>query len=185
MNEADFQEIRYSRCGERSERTRGRGIRRWRHFIVKDVSSFTRLDHTAVFILNEQKNAYSLMASVYRKKDRPKLEPGLLLSIHSPLVAYLKDEKKPAVYGQIMHDLQNKELTTHERKFLESVESELAILGAEICVPSFCEDELIGIMNLGNKITNEIFTAQDLQAFQTLESDWPRIAIIVKERKNR
>jgi len=190
MNESDLsKKFAYRPMLEKeAERTaRARDVREMATFIVRDVSSFTRLDHTAVFILNDQKNAYALMASVYRKKDRPKLEPGLLLSIHSPLVAYLKDEKKPAVYGQIMHDLQNKDLTSHERKFLESVESELAILGAEICVPSFCEDELIGIMNLGNKITNEIFTGQDLQAFQTLANQTGRAisGLLLKTEKIR
>lgn len=190
MNEADLsKKFAYRPMLEKeAERTaRARDVREMATFIVRDVSSFTRLDHTAVFILNEQKNAYSLTASVYRKKDRPKLEPGLLLSIHSPLVAFLKDEKKPAVYGQIMHDLQNKELTTHERKFLESVESEMAILGAEICVPSFCEDEMVGIMNLGNKLTSEIFTVQDLQAFQTLANQTGRAisGLLLKNEKIR
>lgn len=190
LNEADLsKKFAYRPMLEKeAERTaRARDVREMATFIVRDVSSFTRLDHTAVFILNDQKNAYALMSSVYRKKDRPKLEMGLLLSIHSPLVAYLKDEKKPAVYGQIMHDLHNKDLTTHERKFLESVESELAILGAEICVPSFCEDEMVGIMNLGNKITGEIYTAQDLQAFQTLANQTGRAiaGLLLKNEKIR
>ncbi|HOX54046.1 MAG TPA: HD domain-containing phosphohydrolase [Candidatus Omnitrophota bacterium] len=190
MNESDLsKKFAYRPMLEKeAERTaRARDVREMATFIVRDVSSFTRLDHTAVFILNDQKNAYALMSCVYRKKDRPKLELGLLLSIHSPLVAYLKDEKKPAVYGQIMHDLQNKDLTTHERKFLESVESEMAILGVEICVPSFCEDEMVGIMNLGNKITNEIYTAQDLQAFQTLANQTGRAiaGLLLKNEKIR
>ncbi|MBM3252450.1 MAG: HD domain-containing protein, partial [Candidatus Omnitrophica bacterium] len=190
MNEADLsKKFAYRPMLEKeAERTsKARDVREMATFIVRDVSSFTRLDHTAVFILNEQKNAYSLISSVYRKKDMPKLEEGLMLSLDSPLVAFLKVEKKPAVYGQIMHDLQNKDLTTHERKFLESVESAMAILGTEISVPSFCEDEMVGIMNLGNKITGEIFTGQDLQAFQTLANQTGRAisGLLLKNEKVR
>jgi len=190
MNEADLsKKFAYRPMLEKeAERTaKARDIRELATFVVRDVSSFTRLDHTAAFILNEQKDGYELMASVYRKKGMPRLEKGMQIQVDCPLVAYLKDEKTPAVYGQIIHDLQNRNLTQHERKFLESVESQMSILGAEIAVPSFCEEEMVGILNLGNKLTGEIFTPQDLQAFQTLANQTGRAiaGLLLKNEKVR
>ena len=61
-------------------------------------------------------------------------------------------------------------LIEEELKEEIEVEEEMGRLGVSVWVPIISQDELIGIISLGNKLSGDIFTSEDIGLLQTLAS---------------
>jgi len=88
------------------------------------------------------------------------------------LQKYLQKEKKPLVREEIPFLIEEKEkrkeITEEEKKKLTSLKEEMEKRDIALFLPLFIKEELIGIILLGNKLSREAYTVQDLELLTTL-----------------
>jgi len=144
-------------------------------YTLRDISSWMRLDYIGMFIKDTAVNSFSLAKEIHRSnfKKKPQKKPSL--NQDSFLVIKLLEQRRPLVRSEIEYCLKNTRLYPKEREFLSRLVEEMKALEAEISVPSFCEEKLLAIINLGNKLSvQEIITAQDLEVITSLSNNIAR-----------
>ncbi|MBU2473145.1 MAG: HD domain-containing protein [Candidatus Omnitrophica bacterium] len=157
-------------------------------YTLRDLSSWMRLSYVGIFIKDVSANEFSLAKEVHRAGDHKNHKPDLTLDENNPLVIKLRSDKKPLICSEIEYYLKNTKMYSREQEFLVSLIKEMKTLGAEVSIPSFCEEDLLGIINLGNKINvHEIITAQDLDILVSLANNIGRAlqGFMLKKEKIR
>ena len=96
------------------------------------------------------------------------------LKLDSPLVLYLKEHKRAVVLGELEREIEG---LKDPPENLATVKAEMDQLEAALCLPLFFEDELIGIFNLGEKKSQDIYTDEDIDLLTTLAN---QLAIAIK-----
>ncbi|PIR01998.1 MAG: hypothetical protein COV62_02460, partial [Candidatus Nealsonbacteria bacterium CG11_big_fil_rev_8_21_14_0_20_35_11] len=94
----------------------------------------------------------------------------ILISQDNFLPRYLQKTKKPLVREEIPFLVKEKELSQKEKENLSFMEEELKKTEISTCLPLLVEEELIGIIILGNKLSQEAYTVQDLDLLTTITS---------------
>ncbi len=159
-----------------------RNLKELLSYIARDLSCWVRLDYVGIFIWDAQKKGFVLARSLTRSKKRNKIRPGLIVEKDSPLILELLDKKRPLIYSQLRHEL----TSTDKRDYIVKVVSQMQGLGAEIVIPCFCEERLLALLNIGNKLNlDEIITNEDLELFSSLSNQAARAiyGFMLKEEK--
>ena len=87
----------------------------------------------------------------------------------NPLIQLLNKVKKAIVAEEIAREIETSGSPKSERiKELVAVRAELEKLGAALCIPLFFESRLIGLFNLGNKLSQDMYTDEDIDLLTTL-----------------
>jgi two-component system, NtrC family, sensor histidine kinase HydH len=79
------------------------------------------------------------------------------------LIQYLQKVKRAVVAEELA-----REIEAGGRQELAAVKQELDKLGAALCIPLFFENKLIGLFNLGNKLSQDMYTDEDIDLLTTL-----------------
>ena len=115
------------------------------NILVKDLGA----KKVSFFLLDKEKRAYTLRASQNLHRLKVKELPH-----DDPFFQWLKEKGEAVVREEIermVNDTQIKSVV----KTMESMESEL-------CIPLMTRDQLIGIINLGNKRSGDMYSHEDL-----------------------
>ncbi|MFA6431726.1 MAG: ATP-binding protein [Candidatus Margulisiibacteriota bacterium] len=89
------------------------------------------------------------------------------IDIESPIVSWLSSYKDVLIGEEIEEEI----MRSHEPRILiKSVRDEMERLGISVWVPIISKDELVGIIALGNKLSGDFYTAEDLFLLTTLAS---------------
>jgi len=121
------------------------------------------------FLLLEKGNEHfrSVLLSLPRYK---KIE----IDVNSPIVAWLSVTKDILVRDEIEDEISRQGFLGRagvaKREQLQDVLDEMDRLGISIWVPIISKDTLIGIIALGNKLSGDIFTSEDIGLLGTLAS---------------
>jgi signal transduction histidine kinase len=130
------------------------------NLIVYIVTRAVRLEHTYVYINDEQKN--QLIVGAYKvRANAPVIEK--VLPSTSPLIPYLIQSSAPIIYEEI----KQKAIDYHDSK-LSEIEKIIAELGAALVVPVLIEKKLLAIVVLGKKESGKSYTEDDLSVFAIL-----------------
>lgn len=139
--------------------TRIRDLKKLVNLIVHIVTKTVKITHASVFLLDSKTNQYHLQAS----RDRGRTKQDVTFNENSPLILYLKLERRPLVNEEIKQNIeQNTSLQAQELRL------EMEKLSASVIIPSFIEDKLIGFLVLGEKVSGKIYTSDDLIVFSVL-----------------
>lgn len=133
--------------------TRVRDLTKLTRLIVRGLTRIIGVQHASLFILEKEARHYRLIAS-----DGPKrfsLESRYVLETGHPLIRWLKRSK------QILS-------LDESTPMLGGVKQALVDLSAAIVVPGFVEDEMVGFLALGEKLSGTAYSTDDLNAFSTL-----------------
>ncbi|MBI4352451.1 MAG: GAF domain-containing protein [Candidatus Omnitrophica bacterium] len=127
--------------------------------IVGIVVRQVKLAYGALYLFEEEAKLYR--REVLKEEAETSLpetfEPG------DPLVAYLKLVKTSVVFDEL------KRLVEEGRaSYLATVTRRLARLKAGVAAPIFSKKNLLGFLVLGPKVSEEMFTQEDLKTFDTL-----------------
>ncbi|MBU0502467.1 MAG: PAS domain S-box protein [Candidatus Margulisbacteria bacterium] len=133
------------------------------------VSSFVAtMDLSEIsFLLRDKQKKYfrSVALSLPRYK---KIE----MDVSSPIVAWLMSTKDLLVGDEVVDEIGRQEDVGREGELcainLRQVWDEMEGLGIFVWVPIVSKDELIGIITLGNKLSGETFSSEDLGLLGTL-----------------
>jgi PAS domain S-box-containing protein len=119
------------------------------------------------FLLPEKEKEHfrSVSLSIPRYK---KIEIDVL----SPIVSWLSASKDILVRDEIEDEIARQEVLGKEGEekllSLKKVRDEMEMLGISVWVPIVSKEELIGIIALGNKLSGDVFTTEDIGLLSTL-----------------
>lgn len=152
-------------------------IKRIVHMIDKEVG----VTHTAALLYKEKKNSYVLIDS--KGQEGKKIPIGYirlmadnaLISIFEERsLAPILDESGALVYRSVKKMLGDEKFLTGNPNLVEklkSIKSQMELLQADICVPSYFKKKLLGILILGNKLSGKDFMRDEIGFFLTLANN--------------
>jgi len=129
--------------------------------LVKDVANTIGMKYCNFMIYDEEGKSYFVKTNTGFKEGEEIEE--VLFKEEGPLVSYLKKEKTIAI----------KEVLKIQPPFSEHdpVAKEMDKVKAAISVPLYIDDELKGILNLGDKVSGEMYNRQDLEILSQIARD--------------
>jgi len=140
--------------------TRIRNLRKLLDLITHIVTKTVRISYAAIYLYSEEADEYVLQIS--RDKDRT---PISKLSSDNPLLAWLTLKREPLIYEEVKRQMED----TNDAAYRQ-LEENMRFLTASVIIPSFLEDRFMGFFVLGDKISGQIYTVDDLNVFQVLAS---------------
>lgn len=140
--------------------TRIRELRKLLDLIAHIVTKTVRISYAAIYLLNEDTNEYVVQVS--RDKGRIPLSK---ISSNNPLIQWIMLRHDPLIYEEIKRMTEDTNNSVYKY-----AEENMRMLTASVIIPCFLENKLIGFFVLGDKISGEIYTAEDLSVFQVLAS---------------
>lgn len=133
---------------------------------VRMIVNSVRVTHATIFLLDKEKAIFVAVAS----RGKSKVPKGFIRNnANSPLVSWLIKKKEPLVYDEIVSQLKRElNLSPTLKINLEKIAKEMRNLNASVCIPSFIENKMIGFLMLGEKLSGDMYTQEDLDVFLTL-----------------
>lgn len=125
--------------------------------IVRMMVSKAKITHASFFLHNQEKQGYSLTAS---KGSLGKKMPLDLICIDKDdvLIRFFREHKNSFIFGreallyrEAKEALKSSKLKLDIKQQLAQVLYQMELLDAEVCIPSYFRDELLGILLLGKK----------------------------------
>jgi two-component system NtrC family sensor kinase len=128
--------------------------------ITSTLAKVMEIRKVSLFILDKEKDAYSLRAAYGAHEDRLS---ALQLKSHHPFVRSLRELDQPIVKEELEHALGL--LAVTDRQVIVDT---MASLESELCVPLINKERLIGFLNLGDKSDQNMYSQEDLNLLFTL-----------------
>jgi len=148
--------------------------------IVNTIDEQLGITHTAILLRKEDKNAFILIDS--KGEGGAKIPVGFIrMTFSNPLVQIFDERKNYVIsengvlaYEDILALLKNKESMAKYKELaslIELVSRQMDLLKANLCIPLYYKKTLIGILVLGDKVSKQRFTRQEIGFFMTLAND--------------
>jgi HD-GYP domain-containing protein (c-di-GMP phosphodiesterase class II) len=136
-----------------------------------------KVTHAGILLHDRKRDSYILTVS--RGNAGLKIPKGFArMDADNPLIRFFRHRigKKifgdgAVVYSQIKRALAKKKLTSQENKILKGTLYQMEIFDAEVCIPSYFREELLGVLLLGKKRNKKPFAKDALDFFVALASD--------------
>lgn len=94
------------------------------------------------------------------------------IDVKSPIAAWLSAARDILVLDEVENEISHQEALGREgevqKRNLEEVRDAMERLGISVWVPIISKGELIGIIALGNKLSGDVFTSEDIALLTTL-----------------
>lgn len=148
--------------------------------IVRTIDEQLKVSHTAVLLYREDKQSYILIDS--KGSEGLKIPIGFIrLNVDNPLIAafsakhsYLISETGILRYEDIINGLRNRNILEKQPDLYDRlllIKKQMDLIKANLCVPCYFKRELLGILVLGEKISGEAFSREEMGFFVTLAND--------------
>lgn len=148
--------------------------------IVRMIDKQVGVTHTGVLLYKEDKNSYVLIDS--KGEKGVKIPVGYIrLNPENPLIkafterqAVFLDKAGVLINSSIEEMLKDKDFLIKNpdlAKELIRIRRQTELLQANVCIPCFFKKRLLGVLILGNKLSGEGFTRDEIGFFQTLAND--------------
>lgn len=135
-------------------------LKRLVNLIVHIVTRAVRVEYSIVYLLNKKLENYELGSCRSRHLD---FTAKKALTKNSVLVSHLKAHHTPIIYEEIKQKTED-----YKDPSLRRMEEELRNMKAELIIPSFVDENLLGVLVLGKKVSNQPFSDSDLSVFTIL-----------------
>ena len=140
--------------------TRIRDLRRLLNLITHIVTKSVKISYIGIYLYHRDSDEFLLEVS--RDKGRtpiPKLTP------ENALITWIQLKRQPLIYEEVKRQAQDSPDPAYKQ-----LEENMRALTASVVLPSFLEDRFLGFIVLGEKMSGQIYTAEDLNVFQVLAS---------------
>ncbi|MFH1397958.1 MAG: GAF domain-containing sensor histidine kinase [Candidatus Omnitrophota bacterium] len=140
--------------------TRIRNLRRLLELIAHIVTKTVKIAYVAIYLYDPDTDEYILQVS--RDKGRISIPK---VPADNPLIKWIILKRQPLIYEEVKHQMgeNNKEL-------YKLLEENMRLLTASVIIPSLLEKKPMGFIVLGDKMSGQIYTLDDLNVFQVLAS---------------
>ncbi len=145
--------------------TRIRDLNKLLNLIVHILTKTVRISHSAVYLYDAKTDFFMLEAG--RNLKHSKIET-VITSVNkkSTLMIWIQNHPEPMIYEEARRKAES---NPHNLIFNE-IEEQLRSLNASILVPSFLEDRFVGFLIMGDKLSGQVYTNEDLEIFSVLAS---------------
>jgi len=140
--------------------TRIRDLKRLLDLITHIVTKTVRISFAAIYLHSAETNEYVLQVS--RDKGRTPI-PKLVSD--NPLIAWITTKRDPLIYEEVKRVAQDTYNSTYRH-----LEENMRLLTATVIIPCLLDNRLVGFFVLGEKLSGQIYTPEDLNVFQVLAS---------------
>lgn len=130
--------------------------------LVKTVTETMRIDGASLMLVDNRREAYKIAHSI-RSGSKDTVLPST-----DPLIEWLCKEGKPLVKEEVERRLRLDGPPGERRAGLAQVVEALERLGAEVAIPLLAREYLIGVLSLGAKAPDEIYTGEDIELLSLL-----------------
>ncbi len=148
--------------------------------IVRTIDEQLKVTHTAVLLYKENKDAYILIDS--KGTEGVRLPIGFIkMAPDNPLIAafsekqsYLVSETGILAYEDLISCLRNREVLEKQPDLYDRlllIKKQMDLIKANLCVPCYFKKDLLGVLVLGDKISGESFSREEMGFFVTLAND--------------
>lgn len=137
-------------------------LNRLANLIVKTLVETMKLDRTVV-LLREEKGDYTILKNIGFREEN-----GISLVKDNFLTQYLAKTKTPLIYEEL--SLIQKDAPDKEKEDLEKLKQNMKRIEAELCLPLFQKEKIIGIIVLGKKVSGDAYSKEDLELLITLSA---------------
>jgi len=140
--------------------TRIRNLRKLLSLIAHIVTKTVKISYIGIYLYNQEAGEYVIQVS----RDKGRI-PVSKLTPDNTLIKWIVLHRQPIIYEEIkrlMHD-------TRDPTY-QLLADNMQLLTAAVIIPSFLEDRFMGFFVLGDKISGQIYTPEDLNVFQVLAS---------------
>lgn len=127
--------------------------------LIVSMSGILGTKQLAVFIFNEEVNQFRIKSSIGLDKVAQDIE----FDSESDLIRLLKLRQKVVLKDEL-------DRVAVENNY-EIIREEMDVLKAAIVVPIFVKNELKGLLSLGEKLSGEIYSREDVNLLQTLADE--------------
>ncbi|HOW42844.1 MAG TPA: ATP-binding protein [Candidatus Omnitrophota bacterium] len=140
--------------------TRIRNLRKLLSLIAHIITKTVRIRFAAIYLHSEENNEYALQVNRSRGE-----QPARTLTADHTLITWLITKKQPVVYEEVKRQMQDSNDAT-----FKLLEQDLRKINAAVVIPCFLENKLTAFVVLGDKLSGQIYTPEDLNVFQILAS---------------
>ncbi len=148
--------------------------------IVRTIDEQLKVTHTAVLLFKERRHSYILIDS--KGSHGVKIPIGFiklvadnpLISVFSEKQSYLISETGILRYDDVIAGLRNREILERQPDLYDKlllIKKQMDLIKARLCVPCYFKRDLLGILVLGEKISGETFSREEMGFFVTLAND--------------
>jgi HD-GYP domain-containing protein (c-di-GMP phosphodiesterase class II) len=148
--------------------------------IVRMIVHKVRVRHCGILLFNQEANSYILTVS--KGKLGLKIPKGFVrIDPDNAMIRFFTDKGNKnyvdggaLVYQKIGSILRNKNLLKRRSGLKETVISlrnQMNLFDSVVCIPSYFQDKLLGVLLLGNKIAGGSFYRRELDFFIALAHD--------------
>ncbi|MDP2939989.1 MAG: HD domain-containing protein [Candidatus Omnitrophota bacterium] len=149
--------------------------------IVRMIVRKVKLRHAAILLFDKKRNSYVLTIS--RGERGLRIPAGFarvdsdsaLISLFTQYAGKAESLKKSAMVCEDIDKMLWKNTLIRnedkEQELLTKVSNEMRIFESVACIPTYFQNHLLGILLLGEKISTEKFTQEELDFFAALASD--------------
>jgi len=130
--------------------------------IVNTLTNTMKLDRTVILLRLQGNGDYRIQKNIGFREEN-----GISLVRDNFLTAWLEKNQAPLVYEElslIIKDAFKKE----EKESLEKIRENMKKIEAALCLPLFIENKISGMIVLGNKISGDPYSQQDISLLNTL-----------------
>ncbi len=133
-------------------------------FLTNSLIETMKLDRTVVLLRNPETGHYRIYSNIGFREEN-----GISLVKDNFLTAYLEKTKKPLVYEELFLIIRDT-VDQQEKESLENLKANMKRIEASLCLPLLMEEKIIGLIVLGNKISKEPYSAQDIDLLTALSN---------------
>jgi signal transduction histidine kinase len=140
--------------------TRIRNLRRLLDLIAHIVTRTVKISYVAIYLHDVKNDEYLLQVS--RDKGRNSIPK---LNSDNPLINWLIKTRVPLIYEEVKRQAEDTGNNTYQK-----LEENMRLLTATMIIPSHLENKFVGFIVLGDKLSGQIYTRDDINVFQVLAS---------------
>ncbi|MFH1996515.1 MAG: HD domain-containing phosphohydrolase [Candidatus Omnitrophota bacterium] len=148
--------------------------------IVRTIDRHLKVTHTGALLYKQEKNSYIIIDS--KGEGGLKIPIGFVRIQHdSPIIAVFNERNNPLIsetgtlnYSNVIRYLKDRYVLEKNPDLYDrliQVKKQMDMLRANICVPCFFKRDLLGVLIMGEKLSGDGFSRDELGFFVTLAND--------------
>jgi signal transduction histidine kinase len=130
--------------------------------IVTTIYKTMHLSSCSLILYDQSKNSYAFKYLEGLKKNNRLNE--IQLTHQNRLVQYFNKHN----FILLQEEVERNMLSHRKSKELQQLHQDLLCIQSQVCVPLYINNKLIGLLNLGNKQSGDLFNREDLKLLTTL-----------------
>ncbi|MCK4532941.1 GAF domain-containing protein [bacterium] len=130
--------------------------------IVTTIYKTMHLTSCSLILYDQSKDSYAFKYLEGLKKNNRLNE--IQLTHQNRLVQYFNKHN----FILLQEEIERNMLSQRKSKELQQLHQDLLFIQAKVCVPLYMNNKLIGLLNLGNKQSGDLFNREDLKLLTTL-----------------